>query len=176
MSFKKYYHFYPTSKTIYWPVAKCGSVSIRSYFTKKENDVSDFLNNFIVNFDPLTYNRELYSFAVTRHPYDRFISAYQDVCFRAEGSKFYVKEYSNIKDLDYLINKICNTPDSEVDIHFVSQTERLALSYIQDVYDITKLSIPIRKNKSKKISIELTYTQKEKLYSRYKNDFILLGY
>lgn len=122
--------------------------------------------------------------AIVRHPYDRFMSAFR---FQKRG------------DLENWIETVCNTPDGEGDVHYISQSRFLtfmdvlvpnrvmrfetlheewpgfadmANARLPPIYQLPRL---LHRNKSAG-SKALTADMKAMLAERYAEDFERFGY
>lgn len=182
---------WPKYQLNYWGITKCANSAIKSSLAgktiknihKRDKSLHSSENvTYISQEAALTNNYT--NFTVTRDPYDRFISLYKD--FGCDRFKSIGLDSSVSFDffLDYVLEKF---PNDNCNIHFKSQCSFITqdnkllfekvFSMPQAVKFLKRKGIEVNKaNVSKDQEITLSDANKQKIYDRYKNDFILLGY
>ena len=175
----------------YWGITKCGNTTVKTHLYELENgvDVLERKHTRIhgYNLNYITYceamSNGLLNFAVTRHPFDRFMSMYNDLVLSRpkRGLKAGVESNWSINQLlDWLEGQNLNT----VDVHFRTQSSFIPTTGILliDIKQLSAWPLPIppiqkRRHTSKvKTMSQLDAFQKTRLYKLYAEDFGTLGY
>ena len=183
------------SKLNYFGITKCGNTSMKKLLISIEKPQllksmtdrihkmyhsANILNNYIPKEEALTNG--YVNFALTRNPYDRFLSMYKDQLKRPRTFWFEKK-----KTMEELIDHIASIPDTERNPHMRSQH-----FYVGDVKGIVLINVDnetafnVFSKKylnGKKLPVvnttsgdyELPKKVKEKVYKVYRKDFDL-GY
>lgn len=195
MDVKKAYNIttWHDHKLNYWGIPKCANTSVK--MTLLGNTVEDpySLNKKIHKKGVLEYisretalSNSYINFTTIRHPYDRFISLYKDWGLRRSNSK---TKFNPPVSLDYFIDYVIEyfDTDNRSERHFKSQAYWLSDNnnlLIKNTFNIKETKKFLAKynlklvvaNKTKDQNVLLTDMQKEKIYKRYENDFLLLGF
>ena len=172
----------------YWAIPKCANTAVKLALKNKnykENDSKWAYNPtkiLYVDRDTALSNDNK-NFTVVRHPYDRFISLYKD---RGLRRPLFKRGLTFDDFLDKILEE--QYDDSNCYRHIRSMTSYICDDnkniLVDDVIQLDQaknylnsLNLTFRiVNKTDNLEIDLTDKQKEKIYNRYKNDFVILGY
>lgn len=177
----------------FWGIPKCANTSVKYALlganTKRETSIGKAVHNFRYSkyiSKTQAFQNRYTNITVTRHPFARVLSLYQDFVIRRPNSL--TKKCKNFDD--FIDNVILKTDDTmNTNIHFRSQCYFVALPNYNglfpiDVFDITEVDQlfhkyklnPVKINVTDRCGVELTQEQKDKIFERYKFDFQLLNY
>lgn len=172
----------------YWGITKCYNTSIKYALAEKTNKNLKQVDNtcewvhdqkLIRYIDRNTALKNgCINIALTRNPFDRFISLYKDVHRRKTLSK---KVGSKIS-IDSVLNYIERTNEEKRDVHFRSQCYYICENdkIIPDVITINEfekmINTKVKKLNSIDQSVVLTDEQRKRVYNLFQKDFELLGY
>lgn len=182
---------WPQHKLNYWGITKCANSAVKSSLLghtvknihKRDKSLHSSQNVTYISQEAALSNGNT-NFTLTRDPYERFISLYKDFgCDRFKAINL-TTSVSFDYFLEYVFEKF---PTDDCNIHFKSQCSfitkdnKLLFNNVFTLPQVTKFlkrrgMIMHEANVSKPQEIILTDAHKEKIYNRYKNDFILLGY
>jgi hypothetical protein len=176
----------------YWGITKCANTTVKTHLYELEHNTQVIESKHIrihgyqeINY--VTYaeamSNGLLNFAVTRHPYDRFMSMYNDIILSRpkRAAKAGVKNVSTVNEL---LNYLEESNLSTVDVHFRTQSSFVPTTNIL-LIDVTllrhwPLAIPPitkRRHTSKvKTLSKLNEFQKTRIYKLYQEDFDNFGY
>lgn len=183
-------------KANYWGITKCGNTSVKYGLLEKEGKnihkpegISQWVHNesivkYISRTDALTNRYE--NFTVTRNPYDRAISMYNDFMKRRDLYLTVLEDSAKVIDtidsfLEYLLSVSNNLNE-----HFKPQTsfilvrDKILVDNVFDINDITKinkrynLNIPHINTTNNKIG--LNSYQRHMIHQLYEKDFDILEY
>jgi len=187
----------------YWSITKCASTTMRLHFKNinlhpnkraPDNKIIRKFNNsghlgLQTAVDQIKVEKAIgngyRNIAFTRHPYERFLSAYNDLFVkrRERGEKAF-KKFKDLKTPIQVANECFNLTDKELDIHF--KPMHTFLRDEVEVFDLKRVLQNWHFN-FEKPNYQLHTTQNNKnvllvpelkdlIYRRYREDFKLYGY
>lgn len=186
---------YSDVKLNFWAIPKCANTSVKTSLLGKKNKNpykeqkwvhKPWNNPYITAAEALSNNYE--NFTVTRHPYERFKSLYKHFGLKEPFVELNVNP--NTISFDDFLNFVINNFKDDLTCNYHARSQVSFISYdnkellLDNCIDVNNLeSFLIKKskklikaNKSKEQEIELSEEQKVKIYNRYREDFIILGY
>lgn len=199
-------------KVSYIGIPKAANSSIKKWLLPlinidEANVGANIHDRSVVSFD-YTNNRQLFVkhkdffvFTITRNPWDRLVSTYNDKVKREEVHLPFQKlGFTNDMSFSQFVNRCCEIPDSEADVHFRSQYSMLtwhgrflpnlivklddlsnhnkAISSLLEGYTGLDLGPIPWENKKAHADYKSYYDESilEKFKNRYKKDVTFLGY
>lgn len=182
---------WPQYRLNYWGITKCANSAVKSSLmnhnvkniNKRDKSLHSSKNVTYISQEAALSNNYV-NFSVTRDPYERFVSLYKD--FGCDRYKAIGLQDSVSFDyfIDYALEKF---PNDNCNIHFKSQSSFIANKYellFDNVFDISRvpeflLSYGVNlnyANVSKSQEVILSSVHRQRIFDRYENDFVLLGY
>jgi len=182
---------WPKLEINYWGITKCANSSIKAHLNQcSGNPIIDQFKTTSVN--KPKFNRYIteeqalsngyVNFTVTRHPIQRFVSAWKDLCInrKARGKQAGVNPDWDLKQLAKFV---ADKNDHELDVHFRSQSYFIN-DQIEHVFQLENLNtqwnldIPVLEFHihSTPGSFEVTNYVSDLIKQRYRIDFIRFGY
>lgn len=170
----------PEKKLAIFTIPKCASGAIASTVQRAMGNHDWQQLRILMPMQPALWEgwQEYERVAVIRNPYDRFVSGFS---FMTKGKG----------DLAMYLDKICETPDWNIDQHYQSQSrylthdgeivanrlirfDRLAEGWAKLAEDLEWLKLlPLEIRNQSPAKYELTWNQKRRLRKRYADDFDL---
>lgn len=177
----------------YWSITKCANSSIKVHLHELSgNTLANEFRGYRVNKKSLSkyisaetaLSNGLINFTVTRNPYNRFLSAWRDLCIKRpeRGIKAHIDvSWSPLQLAEYCLDK----SDSDLDVHFRSQNWFVNKN-IEHIFQLENLhtqwclDIPILKHHAHRTidpaDTKLCEKTKEIVNERYSVDFERFNY
>lgn len=178
-------------KVNFWAIPKCASTTIKTHLYLLENNTTPDTSTFFVHDEKYVKfineieasQNDYINFTVTRDPYERFISIYNDLILSRpqRGIRAGLNPEMSLNDL---IEFIDTSNYDILDIHLRPQSYFITknilcinLQHLQHDWPFNFSSPMFIINKSKNvINKQLSINQKDKIYTLYKPDFIKFNY
>lgn len=184
---------WPGLELNYWSIIKCANSSIKVHLhelsgNKLANEFKDYrinkksLSKYISA--EIALSNGLINFSITRNPYDRFLSAWRDLCIKRPQRG--IKANIDVKWSPLQLAEFCLVKsDQELDVHFRSQ-DWFVDQKVEHIFQLENLSrqwcldIPILTHHAHKssdlVDVKLCSEAKKLVKERYSVDFERFNY